>query len=141
MLDYAANCATYWSIETLQSGFEQTCVQSGKSSESEIAALIGEGQSVEEFWKLVKTNLQAQRIRMLFVADVIPIELRRIVEFLNFQMDPAEVLAVELRQFAGEGIQTLVPMVYGQTQAALAMALQQVKNGMKKSFSKSCSRS
>jgi hypothetical protein len=31
MLDYAANCATYWSIETLQSGFEQTCIQSGKS--------------------------------------------------------------------------------------------------------------
>jgi hypothetical protein len=81
----------------------------GKISKVEIAALIGEEQSVDEFWKLVKTNLQAQRIRMLFVADVIPIELRRIVEFLNFQMDPAEVLAVELRQFAGEGIQTLVP--------------------------------
>jgi hypothetical protein len=111
MLDYAANCASYWSIEALQSGFEQTCIQSGKSSESEMSALIGEEQSVEEFWKLVKTNLQAQRIRMLFVGDVIPMELRRVVEFLNFQMDPAEVLAVELRQFAGEGIQTLVPMV------------------------------
>jgi len=32
-------------------------------------------------------------IRMLFVADRIPAELRRIVEFLNEQMDPAEVLA------------------------------------------------
>jgi len=28
---------------------------------------------------------------MLFVADLIPNELRRIVEFLNEQMDPAEV--------------------------------------------------
>jgi hypothetical protein len=31
----------------------------------------------------------------------IPAELRRIVEFLNKQMNPAEVLALELRQFEG----------------------------------------
>ena len=66
----------------------------------------------------MKTNLLAGRIRMLFVADIIPLELRRIVEFLNEQMDPAEVLAIELRQFAGEGLKTIVPMVFGQTQEA-----------------------
>lgn len=55
---------------------------------------------------------------MLFVADQIPVELRRIVEFLNEQMDPAEVLALELRQYEGEGLKTLVPMLYGQTQQA-----------------------
>src|ERR1700686_2820386 len=55
---------------------------------------------------------------MLFVADRIPAELRRIVEFLNEQMDPAEVLALELRQYEGEGLKTLVPMVYGQTEEA-----------------------
>jgi hypothetical protein len=55
---------------------------------------------------------------MLFVADRIPAELRRIVEFLNEQMDPAEVLALELRQFRGEGLRTIVPMLYGQTEKA-----------------------
>src|ERR1700751_4902005 len=55
---------------------------------------------------------------MLFVADRIPAELRRIVEFLNEQMDPAEVLALELRQFQGEGFRTIVPMLYGQTEKA-----------------------
>jgi hypothetical protein len=55
---------------------------------------------------------------MLFVADQIPNELKRIVEFLNEQMDPAEVLALELRQFEGQGLKTLVPIVYGQTQEA-----------------------
>jgi hypothetical protein len=55
---------------------------------------------------------------MVFVADVIPAELRRIVEFLNEQMDPAEVLAVEIRQFVGEGMKTLVPRVMGQTAEA-----------------------
>ena len=55
---------------------------------------------------------------MLFVADRIPAELRRIVEFLNEQMDPAEVLALELRQFQGESLKTIVPMIYGQTEEA-----------------------
>jgi hypothetical protein len=55
---------------------------------------------------------------MLFVADRIPTELRRIVEFLNEQMDPAEVLALELRQFQGESLKTIVPMIYGQTEEA-----------------------
>src|SRR5205085_2216543 len=83
-----------------------------------LSELTGPDISVEEFWQLVKTNLQAKRIRLLFVADVIPLELRRIVEFLNEQMDPAEVLAVELRQFESKNLKVLVPTVYGQTQEA-----------------------
>jgi hypothetical protein len=115
MLDYAANCLTCWSVETLQSSLERTCQEAGKLVDSVIRELIGEDDKVDEFWQRVKTNLQAKRIRLLFVADVIPLELRRIVEFLNEQMDPAEVLAIELRQFASKGLKTIVPTVYGQT--------------------------
>jgi hypothetical protein len=118
MLDYAANCAAYWSVETLQSGLERTCTETDpdRPVESVLRELIGPNGNVEEFWQRVKTNLQAKRIRLLFVADIIPLELRRVVEFLNEQMDPAEVLAVELRQFESKGLKTLVPTVYGQTQ-------------------------
>jgi hypothetical protein len=56
---------------------------------------------------------------MLFVADRIPAELRAVVEFLNAQMRPAEVLAIELRQYQGQGLRTLVPIVLGQTQEAI----------------------
>jgi hypothetical protein len=55
---------------------------------------------------------------MVFVADVIPPELQRIVEFLNGQMDPAEVLAVEVRQYVGQGQRAMVPRVLGQTASA-----------------------
>ncbi len=55
---------------------------------------------------------------MLFVADEIPAELRRVVEFLNEQMDSAEVLAVEIKQYVGEGLKTLVPRVIGKTAVA-----------------------
>lgn len=50
---------------------------------------------------------------MIFVADQIPVEL------LNEQMDPAEVLAVEVKQFASDEVRTLVPKVIGQTAGAL----------------------
>lgn len=116
MLDYAANCLTYWSVETLQSGLEKTCRDAGESVEAVLGELLGPTGSAADFWQQVKTNLQAKRIRLLFVADVIPLELRRIVEFLNEQMDPVEVLAIELRQFAGKDLKTIVPTVYGQTQ-------------------------
>lgn len=118
MLDYAANCATYWSIDMLQSGFEKTCEAGGHSSDAVLNELIGPDQNAGEFWERVRTNLEAGRLRLLFVADVIPLELRRIVEFLNKQMTPAEVLAIELRQFAADGLRTIVPMVFGQTQEA-----------------------
>jgi hypothetical protein len=53
-----------------------------------------------------------------FVADEIPSELRRVVEFLNEQMEPAEVLAVEIKQYVGGDLKTLVPRVVGQTAEA-----------------------
>jgi hypothetical protein len=118
MLDYAANCITYWSVETLQSGFEKTCREASRSPDDVLRELLGGDADASEFWERVRTNLQARKIRLLFVADVIPIELRRIVEFLNEQMDPVEVLAIELRQFASEGLKTIVPTIYGHTQAA-----------------------
>ncbi len=37
------------------------------------------------------------------------------MEFLNQQMDPAEVLAVEIKQYVGGDLKTLVPRVVGQT--------------------------
>jgi hypothetical protein len=55
---------------------------------------------------------------MLFVADRIPAELKRIVEFLNEQMNPAEVLALELQQFVASGLRTIVPVLYGKTERA-----------------------
>jgi hypothetical protein len=115
MLDYAANAVVYWPVEAIRARFEESCRKRGVDPTKEVETLAGSGTSVEDFWQRVKTNLQAGRVRMVFVADVIPPELRRVVEFLNGQMDPAEVLAVEIKQFVGQGLKTLVPRVIGQT--------------------------
>lgn len=118
MLDYAANAVVYWPADRIRALFESQCKASGRDPEAEIRHLCADGHEPESFWSAVKTNLQAGRIRLVFVADVIPPELARVVEFLNQQMDPAEVLAVEIRQFVGEGRRTLVPRVLGQTAQA-----------------------
>lgn len=53
----------------------------------------------DEYWRNVKTNLAAGKLRLVFVSDAIPPELRKIVEFLNTQMTETEVLAIEVKQF------------------------------------------
>ena len=88
MLDYAANGVAYWPVQQLIADFEATCTDSGVNAEEEVKKLTGGALEPDEFWMQVKTNLQAGRIRMVFVADEIPSELRRIVEFLNGQLDP-----------------------------------------------------
>lgn len=69
----------------------------------------------EAFWQKVSANLQAGSLRLLFVADEIPTELQRIIGFLNEKMDSVEVLGVEIKQFAGQQMKTLVPRVIGKT--------------------------
>jgi len=117
MLDYAANAVVYWPVERIISQFEATCQSQGLEPEQVLMDFLAPETDPQEFWQQVKTNLQAGRIRLVFVADKIPAELQRIVEFLNGQMDPAEVLALEIKQFVGQGIKTMVPQILGQSAA------------------------
>jgi hypothetical protein len=118
MLDYAANAVVYWSAEVLRAQFEAACEAEGRDPVTAFADAFGPTVDPETFWANAKRNLQAGKVRLVFVADVIPPELLRVVEFLNGQMNPAEVLAVEIKQFVGQGLQALVPRVVGQTEAA-----------------------
>ena len=123
MLDYASHAVAYWSVEQLRARFERTCEARGEDPAVLIGQLVesdGDEEAVEAFWDQVQTNLQAGRIRLLFVADEFGPEVRRIVEFLNQHMDPVEVLAVEVKQYVGQGLSTLVPRVLGQTAQAQA---------------------
>lgn len=120
MLDYAANGVSYWPIEDLQAQFALT--HAGAGPDVVLRDLVGHSVDVSEFWRNVQDNLAAGRIRMVFLADEIPSELQRIIEFLNEQMARAEVIGVEVRQYVGGGRRTLVPRVVGATARA-----QQVK--------------
>jgi hypothetical protein len=118
MLDYAANAVVYWPVEVIRARFEAECEGRGVEAEAVIEEYLGVDVDQEELWQTAKTNLQAGKVRLIFVADEIPSELRRVVEFLNEQMDPAEVLAVEIKQYVGGDLRTLVPRLVGQTAEA-----------------------
>ena len=119
MLDYAANSVAYWSAGSISESFAQTCGSADCDPDEVLAQFIGDSDQ-EAFWDQVDANFSAGRIKLVFVADVIPPELARIVEFLNEQMR-ADVRAVELRWFEGESsITTLVPRVIGNTARAVS---------------------
>lgn len=118
MLDYASNAIKYWPIDELRAKFESQCKTRGRDSETVLTEFLGAPLDQTDFWARAHGNLQKGRVRLLFIADVIPVELKRIVEFLNEQLKDAEVLAVEIRQYTnsdGKGLKTLVPRVFGQT--------------------------
>ena len=119
MLDYAANGVAYWPVDTIRTDFERRAERDGLIAEQLLRDLIGPDSDAELFWAKVKVNLQAGRVRMVFVSDAIAPELRRIIEFLNVQMDPAEVLAVEVKQYVGVDFRGLVPRLIGQTAEAV----------------------
>ncbi|MEV5534064.1 hypothetical protein [Streptomyces prunicolor] len=121
MLDYAANAARYWPAALLRRSFEDTCSKDGRSLEEAYGELLGDqgDRSAEEFWATVEERLAAGQMRLLFVADQIPLELRAIVEFLNRQLRQTDVYAVELTQYRGGGdLRVLVPRVHGEVATA-----------------------
>lgn len=120
MLEYAAHAAGTWTADELRLAFEETTRASGLDPGDELATLLqtdGEPDA-DDFWRRVAVNLDAKRLRLLFVADDIPDPLKRIAAFLNEQMPNIEVLAVEVKQFRGGSSQMIVPRVTGNIAAS-----------------------
>ena len=114
MLEYAAHAWRTWSTDDLRGLVGRQAEEQETTAQELLAELLDEEDpDADAFWDDVATHLAAKRLRLLFVADEIPDELARVVEFLNEQMPNIEVLAVEIKQFRGETDQVLVPRVIG----------------------------
>ena len=115
MLDYAANAISYWPTDALQARFTAQCVLAGTDPEAVFAETFGLDIVPDTFWEHVSVNVKAGRLRLVFVADVIPLELRRVIDFLNTNMPSIDVIGIEVKQFTGQGLRALVPHVVTQT--------------------------
>lgn len=117
LLDYAANAVVHWPVGRVANAFAESCRAAEQDPDTVLQEFIGDADAAT-FWAQVDANFAAGRLKLVFVADSIPRELARIVEFLNEQMR-ADVRAVELRWFDGENdVTTLVPRVIGETERA-----------------------
>lgn len=109
MLDYAANASAYWTISDIQSSFD-----------GDLKSAFGEEIQDELFWDNVSSNLKLGKLRLIFAADTIPENLRRIIEFLNNQMQNSEVLGLEIKQYMSQNKQQIfVPKIIGRTLQAV----------------------
>ena len=126
MLDYAANGTQFWPIQDIRAAYERNSIN------GELTTLSGIGvQDEDVFWQNVDMNLRNGKVRLLFVADVIPTSLQAIIEFLNKQMRDTEVYGLEIKQFVGkDGLTTLVPNLIGRT----ASAVQMKRDGSKQKY-------
>lgn len=117
MLDYAANASAYWRAGTVAQSFAAAAAEQDRDPDLLLAEFLPEGTDAETFWQQVDANFSAGRLKLVFVADTIPRELARIVEFMNEQMK-ADVRAVELSWFEGSGVRAFTPRVIGETERA-----------------------
>jgi hypothetical protein len=123
LLEYAANADVYWPAERIRAWAMDQFGGSDGADKAILGLLHLEAEDeaaehVEAFWAQLEANVRNGKVRLLFVADELPREVRRVIEFLNLKMSDVEVLGVELRQYAGEGLRALVPRIVGQTEAA-----------------------
>ncbi len=126
MLDYAANGVDYWSTDQIREAAAKTCKDAGITLEQALMTLLeldtssSPSEAIETFWNRLADNLQSRRIRLIFVADEIPRELRKLVEFMNEEMANVEVLAIEVKQYLEPDNlhKVLVPRVIGATARA-----------------------
>jgi hypothetical protein len=125
ILDYAANAIVYWPGDRIRALATDRFEGGAEALDEYIGTFSAAGGDesdpasiVEHYWDTVENNLKQGNVRLLFAADSIPRELRRIIEFLNEKMNTVEVLGVEIRQYRGENISALVPRIVGQTETA-----------------------
>lgn len=126
MLDYAANNWATWEDGDAEQLFRERCISSTPLHVPEeiLGEFVGPDINSSAFWSQVDQNMRDGTMKLLFVADEIPLELRRIVEFLNDQGMRAEVHAISLNYFRSEdGQMALAPQRFGknaQTEARRA---------------------
>jgi len=119
IIEYAANATTAWASGKLRQYATEFWSNQGKSFENVVLETFGD-IDIENLWELIEDNLAHNRIRLIITADDIRPEVRRMIEFLNREMQNTEVLGLELRAY-GDDIESLVlvPRVIGQTQSSV----------------------
>lgn len=88
MLDYASR-TRYWDLSEIQQYFRLANPESPYDT--------------EDFWGCVSSNLKAERMKLVFVADKIPVTLSTLIDFLDRNMDGMEIYGVEIRQYHSDG--------------------------------------
>ena len=119
VLEYAANGHHYWTADTIRTFSEKACEANGITLDQAIGLLRpNTEESMEQFFNRVQQNLREGQVRLVFLLEESPFELRSVVDFLNKQRERSEVLLVEARQYEANDLRVVVPTLFGYTEQA-----------------------
>lgn len=121
VLEYAANGHYYWSKDQLRTFAEETAARRGSDIADELRGLVGDEnglESADTYFERLQQNLREGQVRLIFFMEDSSMPLRSVVDFLNKQMEHSEVLIVEARQYATDGLRIVVPTLFGYTEQA-----------------------
>jgi hypothetical protein len=108
ILEYAANVCAFWSAEKVRSAFERNVNGKVDDAGAYLETVLGlPAGGYDNYWQSLQANLDQNRLRLVIVADKIPVETLRIIEYLNRQMVNTDVFAVTVSQFVGGDVRTL----------------------------------
>lgn len=110
LLELASDAQSHWAREGLAKAAreEEPDMKHGIKS-----LLLEDSRSIEAYLDTVEENVRKGRIRMIVFTEQCPAELRRLVEFLNHQLENSEVLLIEAKQYRRNGFRIVVPSVFG----------------------------
>ncbi len=114
LLEYAANATAWWKAGHL----EHMARELYGDRYDDVLHTFLDGEAPSEFWQSADDRLSGGRIRLLFVADRIPSELRTLIEFLDDKLDGIEVAGVEVVHYAHGDNEAYVPRVVAQSERA-----------------------
>ena len=116
MLDYAANAQNFMDAAAVRGAYEAENPDAAELVEAALGADI----EPDVLWDKFASNLRAGNLRLVFLADRIPSELRTLIEFLNEQFTSIQVYGIEVTTFQAEDQKVIRTRTIGQTQAAQA---------------------
>ena len=117
VLEYAANAQFYWTADFLKASAETSAQQRGTTLDAHLADLRPDGDlSADGLFEAAVQNLKQGIVRLVFFLDEAPRELKSLADFLNRQMEWAEVLVVEAKQYTDGQHTIIVPRLFGFTE-------------------------
>ena len=120
IIEYAANASAAWGGGQLRDFAHNYWTSIGRDFEEVWQTTLSLDIEIEEFWTQVETNLEQGKIRLIIAGDEIRPEVRRMIEYLNYEMDNVEVLGLELKCYGSDDEQlVLVPNIIGQSVASI----------------------
>ena len=115
ILGYVSFATANLAGDQLRKRFESRVMEDEDDPEEVLEQFLDGERDPAKFWEEVELRMRSGDVRAIVVADSIPEELQRILEFVNEKMNSVELLGLELQLYATEDYKTLVPRVVGRT--------------------------